>query len=313
MIGRLLGLVFLFAAATFHAPDPAERRQALGPLNDLPPGLPSALLEDSSFSPIPVPGPMDWLASHAEVGQTFEQFVASKPNRPGGGRGVIYLQPIGDFPASDAPSLDFLQKYASAFFGLPVKVQPSISLKGSGARSRQNADTGRQFLTGDLIKMLRGKLPEDAYCRLGVTMVDLYPDPRWNFVFGQASLTERVGVYSFVRYEPGLYGEHPPDARKTALLRSCKVLAHETGHMFGMAHCIHYLCVMNGTNSLGETDSRPLHLCPVCLRKLQWSAGFDAADRYRKLRDLCREGGFEEETRWLDGQLARLKSGGSGR
>ena len=27
------------------------------------------------------PGPRDWLASHDEPGQTFKQYVASKPNR----------------------------------------------------------------------------------------------------------------------------------------------------------------------------------------------------------------------------------------
>ena len=28
---------------------------------------------------------------------------------------------------------------------------------------------------------------------------------------------------------------------------------------------------MNGVNSLPEADRRPLHLCPVCLRKVLWN------------------------------------------
>lgn len=32
--------------------------------------------------------------------------------------------------------------------------------------------------------------------------------------------------------------------------------------------CIWYRCLMNGSNHLGEADARPLHLCPVDLRKL---------------------------------------------
>ena len=40
---------------------------------------------------------------------------------------------------------------------------------------------------------------------------------------------------------------------------------------------------MNGSNHLEEADARPLHLCPVHLRKLQWSIGFDATARYRHL------------------------------
>jgi len=96
-------------------------------------------------------------------------------------------------------------------------------------------------------------------------MTDLYPEPSWNFVFGQASLRERVGVYSFARYDSAFYGEARDRDYETLLLRrSCKVLAHETGHMFGLAHCIYFNCLMNGSNHLAESDRRPLHLCPVC-------------------------------------------------
>ena len=34
---------------------------------------------------------------------------------------------------------------------------------------------------------------------LAITAFDLWPGPGWNFVFGQASLTERVGVWSMAR------------------------------------------------------------------------------------------------------------------
>jgi len=43
------------------------------------------------------PGPDDWLRRHQEPGQSYEQYLASKPVRPQGDRYVIYLQPIGDF------------------------------------------------------------------------------------------------------------------------------------------------------------------------------------------------------------------------
>ena len=32
----------------------------------------------------------DWLASHEEPGQTFEEYVRSNPTRPGGKRSVLY-------------------------------------------------------------------------------------------------------------------------------------------------------------------------------------------------------------------------------
>ena len=31
-------------------------------------------------------------------------------------------------------------------------------------------------------------LPEDAYCMLSVSLIDLYPRDDWNFVFGLANL-----------------------------------------------------------------------------------------------------------------------------
>ena len=110
------------------------------------------------------------------------------------------------------------------------------------------------------------------------------PQPSWNFVFGQASIRDRVGVYSFARYDPAFYGEARTSGYEVLLFRrSCKVLAHETSHMFGLTHCTFFNCLMNGSNHLAESDRRPLHLCPVCLRKLQWSVGFDVLSTLHRL------------------------------
>ena len=73
-----------------------------------------------------------------------------------------------------------------------------------------------------------------------------------------------------LRYDPAFYGKpQTPDYGALVLRRSCKVLAHETAHIFGLAHCIYFSCLMNGSNHLAESDRRPLHLCPVCLRELE--------------------------------------------
>ncbi len=88
------------------------------------------------------------------------------------------------------------------------------------------------------------------------------------------------------------------------------MLTHETGHIFGLAHCVHFACVMNGYNHLQESDRRPLHLCPVCLRKLQFSVGFDIAKRYQDLATFDRESGFADEARWLTRRLAEIQPAG---
>jgi archaemetzincin len=55
---------------------------------------------------------------------------------------------------------------------------------------------------------------------------------------------------------------------------------------------------MNGSNHLAESDVRPIHLCPIDLRKLQWSAEFDIVERYGKLLEVVRAAGFEDEAEW---------------
>ena len=86
--------------------------------------------------------------------------------------------------------------------------------------------------------------------------------------------------------------------------RSCKVLAHEVAHMFGIEHCIYFHCLMNGSNHLEESDARPMHLCPVDLRKLQEAIGFDVVQWYRGLLDASVSAGFKDEAEWLKRRLA---------
>jgi archaemetzincin len=328
LVLSVLTLLMSGAVMQFKPPGEKQRIAAIGPIDDLPKTLRRAFTPGEDFEPISRPGPSDWLANRPEPGQTFEQFVCSKPHKPDKKRNKLYLLPLGEFAKDRSPPLDSLRDFAAAFFMMDVEVPPVVRLDGSGITSRQNPFTGNmQLLTGDILKLLRKKLPDDAYALLGITMVDLYPDPAWNFVFGQASLRDRVGVYSFARYDPRFYGEEDgapsrsegpagprpgggltPDSQKLMLRRSCKVLAHETAHMFGVQHCIYFHCLMNGSNHLAESDARPLHLCPVDLRKLHHSIGFDVIARYRRLRDFCKRTGLSDEERWLSKRLEYLEN-----
>lgn len=254
----------------------------------------------AGFEPLPPPGPHDWLAVHPEPGQSFEDFLAARPNRPDAVRNRLYFQPLEEFPPQ-APRLELLEQFAAAFFAMPVSMLPART--GNRITSRKNPYTGhRQLLTGDILALLRRQLRGDAFCILGITMQDLYPEDSWNFVFGQASLRDRAGVYSFARYAPTFSGERAP-AANAMLRRSCKVLAHETSHMFGIEHCVFFRCLMNGSNHLAESDARPLHLCPVDLRKLQHSVGFDVSARYRTLERFSRQASFDDEADWLRSQI----------
>lgn len=307
-------VVVLFMLAVglmaFKVPDADQRAAAIGPLDESSGPLRRALEPGDDFSPLPPPGPHDWLAIHPEPGQSFQQYVREGFIRPDQRRKVIVLQPIGAFAKGRSPRLTTLKTFASAYFGMPVRVLPQVAADGHGFTTRRNPHTGkRQILTHDILRFLKKKLPRDAFCILGITMEDLYPDPDWNFVFGMASLVERVGVFSFARYDPAFYGEQRDRNHATVLLRrSCKVLAHETAHMFGIKHCIYYQCGLNGSNHLAESDSRPVHLCPVCLRKLQYNVGFDVVKRYRRLANFYRRTDLEPEAAWVTRRLQHIIS-----
>lgn len=310
---RTLGIgAGLLAVAALHAaferPSEQERVQALGDLSAESAGLRVLLTPNDDFFPVTLPAPNDWLSLHAERGQTFDAYRRSAANRPDAVRRIIYLQPIGEFSDEATPSLEELRNYAAAFFQVDVKILPPYRPHEEEFSPRRNPHGGqRQILTTDVMKFLQARLPADAGCLLGITMADLYPQASWNFVFGQASLVSRVGVYSFVRYDPVFSGEiRRKDFQSLILARSAKVLVHETAHMFGLTHCIYYDCVLNGSNHLDETDARPQHLCPVCLRKLHHAAGFDAVKRYEDLFRFYRRHRWYEESDWVQRQLARI-------
>ena len=148
--------------------------------------------------------------------------------------------------------------------------------------------------------------PQKELLAVAVTMADLYPKNEWNFVYGQARIPDGVGVYSFARLDPLFYSSPDKPSTKaltgedrTIILRRCiKVLLHEIGHLLGLAHCLYFICLMNGANHEKEMDRQPLYLCPVCLRKLHSTFQFDVVSLYENFGELCEQHGLTEEHVW---------------
>jgi len=257
----------------------------------------------------------DWLASFREPGQTFVQYVVQRPKGLTDKRNTIVLQPIGQFSREESEVLEKLREFTSAFFQLRTRVEKPVPLPDRGQRKR-NVGTMQwsQYLTGTMMEdVLLPRLPNDAVCYLGITMADLYPGPGWNFVFGEASFDRRVGVYSLIRYTNRFWGLPETDeSRSMFLRRSFKVLAHETGHVFSIAHCTVNECLMNGSNSLDEMDRSTMHLCPVCLHKLQWNLKLDVTRRYRQLRDFYARSGYMDLADWMGQRIASLEPASTG-
>lgn len=254
------------------------------------------------------PGPEDWLAQHPEPGQTYAQFRETVKAPAAGTYSTLRLVPIGALTEGQDAVLQSVRDFLPAFFGLPLELDAPVDIDAipENARRMFLPYDPPQLLTTHLLSqvLMARRQPADAAV-LGITAFDLWPGEGWNFVFGQASLKERVGVWSMARSgDPDLGHEE----RMQCALRTVKTALHETGHMFGIRHCIAYECGMNGSNHAEERDRQPLEFCPECQAKLWWTLQIDPVNRSRALEGVARKHGFTADATGFARQ-ARLLSG----
>lgn len=254
------------------------------------------------------PQPGDWLDQHKETRQTYREYVASQPIRADRRRHVIYVQPMGTFNGSQRKIVTATTELLQIYFQLPTKVLSDLPLSTIPSNARRTHPTwgDKQILsTYVLNQVLKPRLPRDACVLLGLTTSDLWPGEGWNFVFGQASLRDRVGVWSIHRN-----GDPSADdaAFRLCLRRTLKTATHETGHMFSMSHCTLYECNMCGSNHRAESDRRTMILCPHCLAKLCYATGADPVRRFRQLIGYCKKHGLKKDLPLYEKSLAAIQT-----
>ena len=103
-------------------------------------------------------------------------------------------------------------------------------------------------------------------------MHDLYADDTDLFIAGFAMGNCRVAAFSLYRYDPYLTFNEADwfdcglskstestieidNRQNLLLLRACRLLTHEICHLLGIAHCIYYSCLINGSGDLGRCFS----------------------------------------------------------
>jgi len=295
----LLIAIFLICATRLNAEDIQISEEKFFPLLEL------------QQLKIP-PEPMDWMAMHPEPGQSFVQYIKSNPLRPDNTRKYIYISLLGDFDPKQKEIIQQTAQYMEDYFGLPVKFADPISLAHvpDFAKRIHPLTKDHQVLTTYVLEdVLMAQKPEDAFSYIAFTTSDLWPGAGWNFVFGQASIEDGVGVWSI--YRNGDPNKSEEDF-KLCRLRTIKTGTHEIGHMFSMHHCVYFECNMNGSNHRLESDRRPLWLCPICLMKLTWNTGQDTLERYQHLLKSSRTLGLEKESRFFERSIEQLEKKGRG-
>ena len=247
--------------------------------------------DEEGFQKLGPPKPGEWRDHFKEPAQSYEKYVAGPVNRKSERRTTFYLQPLGNAGTTYKEMLERMRLYAEAFFGVPSKVLEPIPLFEAAYVAKRS-----QYNASRIIEKLADQIPKDALVYIGITDKDLFSEGL-NFVFGEASLSWRCGVYSLVRYQ----------AKDETLFtrRSLNLLAHESGHILSIEHCVTYACVMQGANNLREDDGHPMHLCPIDLRKVLWNTGMDRDDRYRKLQALYKKWDLKTEAEWVSKRLTR--------
>jgi len=247
--------------------------------------------DEPGFARMAPPKEGEWLFRFPENGQTFEEYLAAKPNKRVPGRETIYFRPLGPLSPRAKGALAAVASFSRAFFQLETRVlEEEPIFPDTFVKARREDD---QYDADKICDHLEKERPADALIYAGIADADLFSGDL-NFVFGVGSFHRRVGVYSFLRFGEDAAGRNEKIYRK----RAFQLVSHELGHILTLAHCIFYMCEQNGSLSLWESDHTPSHACPVCLKKLEWNVGFDRKERYADLAAFYRSEGLDDDAKF---------------
>lgn len=318
----------------FEVPTALARRTAVGSNSGIPFILQRVLrFSEVWFEPIPEPRPRDWLSLHPELMQTFDAFrIAFGDSKgkmgPSPERQCLHLLPLG--PGQPDPDLfSRLRDICAAFF-YPLRVAV-VRLPGDapvpGPDGEINADEVLAWMSAGL----------RANSALMVALTEAPLRSGGSLTIGASDWAARVCVCSIEKYVPThatvldeplpiLPPESPstvaavashlrqfaikPNAEDLPIVfeRITKLILHEAVHMFGVLHCCYYRCLMNGSSTLEEVDSKPPYLCGMCLKKLQLVLGFDPLERYVKLAKSWGAAKREDISRWYMTRVALVQT-----
>ena len=198
-------------------------------------------------------------------------------------------------------------------------VEVGVEVKQGAMHDAKSKSTCLSVL--DLLDAMTEVLPGDAYCVLGITDQCIYEKNPDGHMLGRAFGGSRIAVFTTAVYGRALAAAGGGGAASAALRPLAHLLAtiaHETGHCFGLDHCGLYRCCMNswadGVSEFALEPTRPgrkqkerewvgdvegtMHMCPICVRKLQVACDFGMRQRYAALGAAYGALGLAEQVLW---------------
>ncbi|MFX1426231.1 MAG: archaemetzincin family Zn-dependent metalloprotease [Promethearchaeota archaeon] len=182
---------------------------------------------------------------------------------------TIYLLKIGKVPQSIL--LGLMKNLDIEFKEFNIKVE--ILKEGIKLRKKYFNSIRNQYKAIQILNILEKKAKNwEIFKLLGITGKDIYSKDK-NFIFGLAKRGSYAALISLPRLRENFYIESGTAYRKTETkedfnTRVLKEAKHELGHTFGLKHC-HNTCVMQFSNSLADTDKKPVEFCETCITELK--------------------------------------------
>lgn len=181
---------------------------------------------------------------------------------------TIYLLKIGK--VNQSIFLD-LKKNLEVVFS-EYKINVEILRERIKLRKKDFDRVRRQYRAPNLLKNLVEKAKKKEYFRIfGILDKDIY-SKNYDFIFGLAKRGSYAAIISITRLRESYYIESGDIYRKRESKekfneRVLKEAKHEIGHTFGLKHC-HNICVMQRSDTLTDTDKKPLECCESCLTEI---------------------------------------------